>query len=97
LEEGDPLVTYEAASHGLPILASEMGAGRMGDTPGALKLIDPANRDSFVEALTALVTSPELRAELGKGVHALVRNFTWSQVGKRRGALLQTWFGQSTD
>lgn len=97
LEEGDPLVTYEAASHGLPILASEMGAGRMGDTPGALKLIDPANRDSFVEALTELVTSPELRAELGKGVHALVRNFTWSQVGKRRGALLQTWFGQSTD
>lgn len=97
LEEGDPLVTYEAASHGLPILASEMGAGRMGDTPGALKLIDPADKDTFAEALVSLVSSAEQRAELGQGVHALVRNYTWSQVGTRRGSMLQARFGRSTD
>jgi len=96
LEEGDPLVTYEAAAHGLPIIASPMGAGRMGDTPGTIRIVDPADTDAFADALKQLATTTETREELGRSAHQLVSNFTWDAVGERRSAQIESRFGQSS-
>lgn len=92
LEEGDPLVTYEAALHGLPIIASTMGAGRMGDTPEVMEIIDPADTAAFTEALVSLAGSAELRERRGMAIRQLVRDFSWSDVAARRVAQLRTLF-----
>jgi glycosyltransferase involved in cell wall biosynthesis len=92
LEEGDPLVTYEAALHGLPILASGMGGGRMGDTPGAMEIIDPADTEAFANAMARLAGAPELRESLGKSVRKLVSSFAWSDVGAQRAEALKAHF-----
>jgi glycosyltransferase involved in cell wall biosynthesis len=93
LEEGDPLVTYEAALHGLPIIASPMGAGRMGDQPGGLMIVDPARIDEVVAAMVAVAESAELRANLGRTARARAIGFDWPLVGASRAAQLQEAFG----
>lgn len=92
LEEGDPLVTYEAALHGLPILASKMGAGRMGDTPGVMEIIDPGDMAAFVDTLERLASSAGLRENLGRNVRNLVNSFSWADVGAQRADMLQARF-----
>lgn len=94
LEEGDPLVTYEAALHGLPILASRMGAGRMGDTPGVMEIIDPTDPEAFADALERLASSADLRDSLGRAARKLVQDFSWSAVGARRAEALQARFAR---
>jgi glycosyltransferase involved in cell wall biosynthesis len=89
LEEGDPLVTYEAAIHGLPIVASSMGAGRLGDEDGAMIVIDPSNPETFVDALRRVMDSAELRAELGHAAQAHASKFDWHKIGAERARALQ--------
>jgi glycosyltransferase involved in cell wall biosynthesis len=88
LEEGDPLVTYEAALHGLPIIASPMGGGRMGDVPGRMILVDLVGPEPLAQAMRALAGSAELRADLGRTVRRAVDDYDWSQVAARRFAAL---------
>ena len=92
LEEGDPLVTYEAALHGLPIVASSMGAGRMGDSPGAMEIVDPADVETLTTILAGLATMKTRRKELGQTVWNLARGFGWPEVGARRAVALQALF-----
>lgn len=94
IEEGDPLVTYEAALHGLPILASPSGGGRMLDTPGVMEVVDPADTDAFADGLAGLAASAERRAALGEAARKMVQNFDWADVGARRAATLQTMFAR---
>lgn len=93
LEEGGPQVTYEAALHGLPILASPMGASRIGDTEGAMLIVEPRRTDDMLEALTRLVASAELRESLGREARRRAFGFNWPDVGARRGQMLQDRFG----
>lgn len=93
LEEGDPLVTYEAALHGLPIIASPMGAGRMGDVSGVMITVDPGDVEGLARALTDLAVSDERRAELGIASRKLALTFDWDEVGKKRTTLLYDRFG----
>ena len=92
LEEGGPQVTYEAALHGLPIIASAMGAGRIGDTAGAMLTVDPARTEDMVQAMTGLAGDADLRATLGREARRRAFGFDWAEVGARRGRLLQTTF-----
>ena len=89
LEEGGPQVTYEAAAHGLPIIASPMGASRMGDTPGTMRIVDSADTRALAAAMVELAGSEDARAEIGTAAHALVRRFHWPDVGARRAEALQ--------
>ena len=88
LEEGGPQVTYEAALHGLPIIASPMGASRMGDRQGTMLIVDPGRTDDLAQAMTRLVEDFELRAELGREARTHAAEFHWPDVGARRGRLL---------
>ncbi|SEA64291.1 glycosyltransferase [Rubrimonas cliftonensis] len=84
LEEGDPIATYEAAFHGLPIIASPMGGGRMGDDPERLRLVDPRDEDAMVAILRELAGSEELRRHLGAKARRAAARFEWPLVGARR-------------
>jgi len=60
LEEGSPLVIYEAMAHGLPVLTSPMGAGSIVRDGIDGIIVSPDDGDAWVEALRKLAHSPEL-------------------------------------
>lgn len=90
LEEGGPQVTYEAAVHGLPIIASPMGASRLGDEAGTMLIVEPSDRNAFVDALEQVIRSAELRYAIGSRARECVPYFDWDAVGARRAEQLQT-------
>jgi GT2 family glycosyltransferase/glycosyltransferase involved in cell wall biosynthesis len=94
LEEGDPLVTYKAAAHGLPIIASRPGAGRIGADTGCATIIPPTQRDDLLHSLQSHHASAELRAERGAAARAQITQYDWHAVGARRGAMLAQSFPQ---
>lgn len=92
-EEGDPLVTYEAAAHGLPIIASPMGAGRMGEETGCVIGIDPVEPESIAAALRRLAGSHDEMLDWGSRSRTAVADYSWTKVGRRRAELLVTYLG----
>ena len=84
LEEGDPQVTYEAASFGLPIIGSAMGGGRMANKTDAIYLIDPLSQDAVSDALARFIRDDELRVEYGARTLAAAPSFDWNTVGGDR-------------
>ncbi|MCW6053698.1 glycosyltransferase family 4 protein [Microcoleus sp. A2-C5] len=89
LEEGSPLVTYEAMAHGLPVLTSPMGAGAIARNGKDGIVVDPYDSDALVESLRKLALSPELRAEMGYSARQQAEEFTWAKVARRRKDLVQ--------
>jgi glycosyltransferase involved in cell wall biosynthesis len=87
-EEGDPLATYEAAAFGLPIIASPMGAGRIGADKGCALLVDPASPPTIAVALRQMSESAEVRSEWGSRAASAVKSYSWAQVGATRVARL---------
>lgn len=88
LEEGDSIVCYEASSHGLPVVASPAGAGRIGAQAGSVRVIDPSDIDAFHAELTAFERSADLRSEWGRRSRIAVQDYDWSKVGPRSFAAL---------
>ena len=88
LEEGDPLVTYEAASQGLAILTTPAGAGRLVRDGVEGIVLDPHDRDAWVQSLRSLAGDPGLRARLGAAARDRASSFGWSKVAKAR----EGWF-----
>ena len=89
LEEGGPQVTYEAAVHGAAIIASPMGASRLGDEEGTMLVLDPSDREALEDGLARLLASADLRQTLGETARARVEYFDWDKVGARRAAQMQ--------
>lgn len=88
-EEGDPLVTYEAAAYGLPIIASPMGAGRIGAESDCALLIDPADPATIAVQLQALAHDAEARQRRGDATRAALQRYGWEDVGRNRALLLR--------
>jgi glycosyltransferase involved in cell wall biosynthesis len=88
LEEGGPMVVYEAMASGLPVVVSPMGAGRIVRHGLDGFVIDPYDRDAWIETLRRLAADAELRRTMGAAARQRAREFTWAQAGRRRGALL---------
>jgi glycosyltransferase involved in cell wall biosynthesis len=89
LEEGSPLVAYEAMAHGLPMLTSPMGAGGVVRDGIDGMIVSPYDEDAWVEALRKLAHSPDLRAKFGVSARKRAKEFTWEKVAQRRAALVQ--------
>lgn len=89
LEEGSPLVTYEAMAHGLPVLTSPMGAGAIARNGKDGIVVDSYDSDALVESLRKLALSPELRAEMGYSDRQQAEEFTREKVARRRKELVQ--------
>ncbi|MBN9669869.1 glycosyltransferase family 4 protein [Roseibium aggregatum] len=87
LEEGGPQVTYEAALHGLPIIASPMGAGRLSELPDTMIVVEPRDSDALFEAMQQMLWT-STRARFGQNAKKEARYFDWDSVGARRAAAL---------
>lgn len=95
VEEGSPLVVYEAMAHGLPILTTPMGAGGIVRDGIDGIIVPPYDLDAWVEALQTLANSPELRAQLGAAARQRAQEFTWDRVARQRGELVLHQFKAS--
>lgn len=84
LEEGDPIATYEAAAHGLPVIASEAGAGRIGSETGAIDIVDPCDVEALRDRLAAFAADEDLRRARGALARAASLRYDWSRSGPER-------------
>ena len=88
LEEGDPLVTYEAAGCGLPVIATPMGSANIiRDGVNGL-MVKPYDVDGLAQAIATLAHKPELRRRLAARAASDAQNFTYEKVGRERAKIL---------
>jgi glycosyltransferase involved in cell wall biosynthesis len=93
-EEGGPLVTYEAAAHGLGIVTTPMGAGAI-IRDGVEGLVrHPYDDEGWIQALRRLAANRELRSRLGTAARVRAQAFTWSKVGGARRELVVQALGR---
>lgn len=84
LTEGGPQVVYEAAAHGLPMIVSPMGGGRLA-VDGVNSLVrSPYDESKWVEAIQDVHHDSELRQKLGKNAAVASLAFTWENVARQR-------------
>lgn len=84
LEEGGPLVIYEAMGCGLPSVASPMGGGAIGWEREGCIILDPYDVDAWAETFRRLADDQEYRRELGEQARRAARRFTWNEAGLKR-------------
>jgi glycosyltransferase involved in cell wall biosynthesis len=95
LEEGGPMVTYEAMGLGVPVVVTPMGAGAVARDRLDGFVVPPGDVDGLAAALTQLASDAELRRSLGENARARALEFTWQKVAARRQALVDAEFGTS--
>jgi glycosyltransferase involved in cell wall biosynthesis len=88
LEEGSPLVIYEAMAMGLPIVTSPMGAGNVLRDGQEGLVIDPYDQEALIESIRLLARDADLRRRLGEAARARAAQYTWERVAARRHALI---------
>ncbi len=94
LEEGGPLVTYEAMGCGLPVIASPMGSGPARDGVDGF-IVAPHDIDGWVDAIRQMYADTEMRKRMGRAASQRAASFTWQKVGaQRRKALTAALAGQ---
>lgn len=84
LEEGAPLVVYEAAGSGLPILTTPMGACDVVRDGLNGSVLAAHDTDAWVAALRRLAGSAELRRTLGAASRTIASAFTWEAAAQVR-------------
>jgi glycosyltransferase involved in cell wall biosynthesis len=83
LDEGGPQVCYEAAAHGLPLIVTPMGGGRIADKENAI-VVPRQNPQELASALRRLASDPDLRLRMGKAARQASLTYTWEKVAQRR-------------
>jgi glycosyltransferase involved in cell wall biosynthesis len=84
LEEGGPMVTFEAQGAGLPALTTPMGRAGVVEDGVTGFVRDPYDDDGFLAAMDELSNSQRLRARMGNAAKSAAQHFTWENVGLRR-------------
>jgi hypothetical protein len=84
LEEGDPLVTYEAAGSGLPLIVSRMGGGAFARDGVDGLVIDSQDPDVWASVIASLPNRTEEREVFARNAVEHAADFTWDLVGGRR-------------
>jgi len=88
LEEGSPLVTYQAIGAGLPLIVSPMAGGGVVFPAKNGFVLDPHDKISWIEAIQGLAGDKNLRDSMGLSSWTLSEEYLWKNVGARRLASL---------
>ncbi len=89
LEEGGPMVTYEAMAHGIPPLVTAMGGGAIVQDKINGIVLPEMDIDAWASAITDLAEHPEKRVQLGEHARKRSQEFTWQRVAEQRARLLE--------
>ena len=89
LEEGSPLVSYEALGTGLPIVTTPMGAGDIIRHGQEGLVVEPHDREALVGALRELAADVGMRRAMGEAGQIRAAEYTWDKVAQRRYALIK--------
>jgi len=89
LEEGGPMVTYEAMAHGIPPLVTAMGAGAIVRDGVDGVVLPDLDIDAWAAAMTEIAENREKRAEMGRKARERATQFTWKEVAAQRASLLE--------
>jgi len=88
LEEGAPLICYEATGCGLPVITTEMGTARLIEDDRNGLIVDAHNHDALVSSIRAM-TDPALRQRLSDGASQIARKWTWNRAAQDRMAAFE--------
>lgn len=94
IEEGSPLVTYDAIGQGLPCLVSPMGGGgvvKHGTTGFVLNVDD---EQGWINALSTIAEDAVLREQMSYNAWQDSYNYIWPKVAERRRNLLLDALGK---
>lgn len=91
LEEGGPMVTYEAMAHGVLPLVSEMGAGAIAEHKRNGIVLNHSV-GAWATAIQAVHDNKPRRQQLAKAAVTRAMEFTWEKVAAGRAALLRQKF-----
>jgi glycosyltransferase involved in cell wall biosynthesis len=89
LEEGGPMVTYEAMAHAVPPLVTAMGAGAIVEDGVSGVVLGDLDVDAWAAALTEMSEKRQKREALGRNARERAAEFTWRKVAARRAGLLE--------
>lgn len=89
LEEGGPMVTYEAMAHGIPPLVTEMGAGAIVQNGINGVVLPDVNVGAWAAAIRDIAKNKQKRIELGEKAQERALSFTWQKVAEQRAKLLE--------
>jgi glycosyltransferase involved in cell wall biosynthesis len=84
LEEGSPLVTYEACGSALPIVTTAMGAGRIVRPGHEGFVLDAYDAAGWIAAFRTLAEDVERRRSMGRAAAERAQRFVWNAVASRR-------------
>lgn len=84
LEEGGPQVVYEAAAHGLPLIVTAMGGGRIAAEGRNALIVPPVDAEALATALRRLHDDEGLRLRLGAQAAQDARAYAWRAVAGQR-------------
>jgi glycosyltransferase involved in cell wall biosynthesis len=84
LEEGGPQVTYEACGCGLPVITTPMGAGRIVRQDREGFVLDPYDREGWINAIRTLANDHDRRRAMGIAAAERAQSFVWNAVAIRR-------------
>ncbi len=88
LEEGGPLVTYEACAAGVVPVVSPMGAGAIVRDGIEGVVLDPHDVDGWAAAMSRLLRDVDYRVHLAESAARRAADFTWERVADRRRSML---------
>jgi glycosyltransferase involved in cell wall biosynthesis len=94
VEEGDPLSTYLAASHGLPLVVTRVAGGCIARDGVNACIVEPANSDALATALVSLAEDGDLFAKMRRQSYQSSLQFTWEAAAKHRHSELERVFGR---
>jgi glycosyltransferase involved in cell wall biosynthesis len=92
IEEGLPLVLLQAMAMGLPVIATpNTGAEDLIQDGVDGFIVPPRDPEAVARRLQQLADAPELRCQMGARARVRVaEEFSWSDYGKRAGAIYKT-------
>jgi glycosyltransferase involved in cell wall biosynthesis len=84
LEEGAPLVIYEACGAGLPILTTPVSVGRIVRHGEEGFVLDPFDESGWIDAIRSLAEDKKRRADMSASAAQRAQLFRWDFVAERR-------------